>query len=112
MPTGSRGRLIKALAQHLGEGLLFLLTWARPPVEDDNNYSKFPGRGRHVLHAFNREIEAYRKHVWYNDSPLPWLLSEVTQVVVWRAMLALSGNATGFRPADRRCLAKIIPKGQ
>ena len=33
-----------------------------------------------------------------SDSPLPWLLSEVTQVVVWRAMLALSGNATGFRP--------------
>ena len=33
-----------------------------------------------------------------SDSPLPWLLSEVTQVVVWRAMLALSGNAIGFRP--------------
>ena len=33
-----------------------------------------------------------------SDSPLPWLLSEVTQVVVWRAMLALSGNATGFSP--------------
>ena len=58
-------------------------------------------RGHHSL-SFSYRTPRHRLvilSIWVgSDSPLPWLLSEVTQVVVWRAMLALSGNATGFRP--------------
>ena len=69
----------------------FLRFGSTPPC---SSYS-LHHRGHHSL-SFSYRTPRHRLVIlstWVgSDSPLPWLLSEVTQVVVWRAMLALLGG--------------------